>query len=65
MPGPFVPAIVPIVARYHYLSRVNKWHVFVSRQVEQDGGARYENTKATFETYAAAVSFVSTYWGNA
>lgn len=64
MAGPFVPGITPIVARIHYLSRTNLWHVTVSRQLEQDGGARYEITRARFETYADAVSFVSTFWGN-
>lgn len=64
MAGPFNPFITPIVCRIHYLSRDNKWAVFVSRQIQVGGGAKYENVRNTFDSLDAAVTFMSTQWGN-
>lgn len=64
MGGPFNPEITPIVAKIHYRSRLDKWHVTVSRQIESGGGAKYEITRQTFDTYAQVLTFISHAWGN-
>lgn len=64
MDGPFNPNIMPIHSSVKYLNRIDKWTVFVSRQVKNGDGVRYENTRARFNSYLEALTFISVYWGN-
>lgn len=65
MGGPFNPQITPIHSSVRYRNRTDKWHVFVSRQIEVGDGRRYESSRQVFATYDAALTYISVFWGNA
>lgn len=64
--GPFNPAIMPVKATYIYNDILGKWMVKASRQIQNDRlGVKREVTKQSFDDYAAALTFVSVFFGNA
>lgn len=65
MDGPFNPNIMPVRCTIHFNDLTAKWSVTVSRQISiVHGGARREISRQTFDDYAAALSYISVFWGN-